>query len=491
MFVTSCLRTTISTIFPSAIQSHTFHLPSCLCRLGSSTSGSLLAALLIASNLTEPEFVALLCYEARRDAELLFAIENTDVVEHTSTTIRALQPVLPCTPWMLCRDIDGRWTPYHIVDPAPYPHTMQDDDLPALPSSSSSSHPHASHDVPSFLKALSCLASLHEHALHLALRRVGLCSPRTSCFLALALFLQELQLEHLFPQGVLLWDEPSATSWLLHSGCAYHIPSRPTWTSHAFVQRSRSGHFSPMLCASPTPCPSSAHIFPVSLCQVAFWNALPPTPFPDCFFRCLGLHRHATISAAMSALSSCSSQLTSMFLLRLEYLSIPFTYVSGFDVQMFVLLLPTMFPNGLLLVLGDGMLVHIRSNGIPLSLSPEAPHINSRPALSMCKVLQTVHFFCSLLPCLFSPCPGRPCMAKMAVKLMLMLHRHAYTLQMAIFTMVLFGRAMLMLGPPLFPPLRRFGFVASFRCLLRLFRASSKQYMVAHRHLHQQGRLLD
>ena len=73
--------------------------------------------------------MSLLCYEARWDADLLFAIESNDLVGHSSTIIRALQPVLPCAPWMLCTDIDGCWIPYHIVNAAPMPDLSLDEDI--------------------------------------------------------------------------------------------------------------------------------------------------------------------------------------------------------------------------------------------------------------------------------------------------------------------------------------------------------------------------
>ena len=117
----------------------------------------------------------------------------------------------------------------------------------------------------------------------------------------------------------------------------------------------------------------------------------------------LGLDRFATVAAAKAALQFFRGDLRQQFAGRLLRLAHPNIYVSGFDVQMFLILLPAFFPAGLLLLLEKGVLVYLSSASAPRSVLPEAVSARKTFALSFTVLVGINQMSIALLhaPCLF------------------------------------------------------------------------------------------
>ena len=223
------------------------------------------------------------------------------------------------------------------------------------------------HHVPSFIGALGCMASIPFSRMQSAVCTVGLTETYVDSLHLLAALVAELV--EAFPCGVFLRNTCPPRYWLLQHGLAQLSCMLSGCSTHIFMQRDEHGHFSPMV---HLPCHVGAYNFPFSVAYIALWDTLPPLKFPDCFFRAVGLNRSATVAAAAAALPFHHGGLQPHFAGRLLQLAKPEVYVSGFDIQMFVILLPTFFPAGLLLLLDKGVLVHLQSASAPRSLSPEA-----------------------------------------------------------------------------------------------------------------------
>lgn len=223
------------------------------------------------------------------------------------------------------------------------------------------------HHVPSFIGALGCVASVTFAQMLSAVCSVGLTGCRVRSLHLLAALVAELV--EAFPGGLFLRTTWPFQYWLLQGGVAQPSCLSSGCSTHIFVQRDAFGHFSPMV---HVPRQVGAYNFRFSVAYVAFWDILPPLQFPDCFFRALGLDRFATVAAAKAALKFFRGGLRHQFAVRLLRLARPNIYVSGFDVQMFLILLPAFFSAGLLLLLEKGVLVYLSSASAPHSVLPEA-----------------------------------------------------------------------------------------------------------------------
>ena len=223
------------------------------------------------------------------------------------------------------------------------------------------------HHVPSFIGALGCMASIPFSRMQSAVCTVGLTETYVDSLHLLAALVAELV--EVFPCGVFLRNTCPPRYWLLQHGLAQLSCLLSGCSTHIFMQRDEHGHFSPMV---HLPCHVGAYNFPFSVAYITLWDTLPPLKFPDCFFRAVGLNRSATVAAAAAALPFHHGGLQPHFAGRLLQLAKPEVYVSGFDIQMFIILLPAFFPAGLLLLLDKGVLIHLQSASAPRSLLPEA-----------------------------------------------------------------------------------------------------------------------
>ena len=179
------------------------------------------------------------------------------------------------------------------------------------------------------------------------------------------------------PQGVLIYNVDPPVVWWVVGGTYYHLEELWGDAPHLFLQRSLEGSY--------TSCVSLAaeqihadwpNVLSFSACWCASWELACPTP-DNCFFDALGLDRYITLTTALLAAQAMAADFRDLLLARLVSLFNPAAWINGADIQLLVNLLPSWFPQGILVLHGEGALLHFSSNARPSSVLPSASWLQS------------------------------------------------------------------------------------------------------------------
>lgn len=272
-------------------------------------------------------------------------------------------PVVPCP--VLCFRPDGQWECGHCV-PAPH-HFIQQ---PSLPAQGARASADGSSLLIAFVVALAALvpcspefvltAAAHEFS-HERLLQQGFNQSMMSRVVC--------ALHALFPKGLLQRD-CNRRWWVLGGRAAVRCKASVLKTPYLFVQRAANGVTTPWLHTAATFPQSWPQMLRIGAALV-FLPCGDVDISPSSFFSAIGISRCDVVQHALHALARKPDSLRDLLTPRMQQLFSFDVAPAGWDLHHVVELLPHFFPSGLLLIHGEGFLLHFQAGRPPCSVLPE------------------------------------------------------------------------------------------------------------------------